>query len=86
MTTWQRAGCECETAVTTAEVENQLRADRLSRHVPAVAIDWIRDEPERRWRVLDGSLCFADISGFTALTERLEARGPIGAEELVDTL
>jgi class 3 adenylate cyclase/tetratricopeptide (TPR) repeat protein len=54
--------------------------------VPAVAIDWIRDEPERRWRVLDGSLCFADISGFTALTERLEARGPIGAEELVDTL
>src|SRR5262245_46255570 len=44
------------------------------------------DEPERRWRVVDGSLCFADISGFTALSERLARRGRVGAEELVETL
>jgi class 3 adenylate cyclase/tetratricopeptide (TPR) repeat protein len=31
-------------------------------------------------------MVFADISGFTALSERLAARGRIGAEELVETL
>jgi class 3 adenylate cyclase/tetratricopeptide (TPR) repeat protein len=51
-----------------------------------LAVDWMRDEPERRWRVVDGSLCFADISGFTALSERLARRGRVGAEELVQTL
>ena len=46
----------------------ESRADGvLHRHVPQLAVDWIRDEPERRWRVVDGTLCFADISGFTAL-------------------
>ena len=29
---------------------------------------------------------FADVSGFTALTERLSRRGRIGAEEIVETL
>jgi hypothetical protein len=31
-------------------------------------------------------MVFADISGFTALSERLATRGRIGAEELVETL
>lgn len=44
------------------------------------------DEPERQWRVVDGTMVFADISGFTALSERLAARGRIGTEELVETL
>ena len=69
-----------------SDSERGSDGERLSRHVPPVAIEWIRDDPQRLWRVLDGSLCFADISGFTALTERLAARGRIGAEELVDTL
>jgi class 3 adenylate cyclase len=72
--------------VTRADVESEARWRLLSRHVPNVAIEWIRDDPDQRWRVVDASLCFADISGFTALKERLEARGRIGAEELVDTL
>ncbi len=37
-------------------------------------------------RVLDGSLVSADVSGFTALSERLAARGREGAEELVETI
>lgn len=32
------------------------------------------------------ALLFADISGFTALTERLAQRGPVGAEELTSLL
>src|SRR4051812_9453683 len=32
------------------------------------------------------AVLFADISGFTALAERLAARGPAGAEELGDIL
>ncbi len=56
------------------------------RHVPELAIDWILDAPERRWQVLDGTLCFADISGFTALAERLAQRGRMGGEELISRL
>ncbi len=33
-----------------------------------------------------GSLVFADVSGFTALAERLARRGKVGAEELTNTL
>jgi class 3 adenylate cyclase/tetratricopeptide (TPR) repeat protein len=59
---------------------------QLARHVPPLALDWLADTPEQRWRVVDGSMVFADISGFTALSERLATRGRIGAEELVETL
>ena len=38
------------------------------------------DQPSRR--PLRAALLFADISGFTALTERLAQRGPAGVEEL----
>ncbi len=58
----------------------------LRRHIPALAIDWAIDTPERPWRAIDGTLCFADISGFTALAERLAQRGRVGGEELVETL
>jgi class 3 adenylate cyclase/tetratricopeptide (TPR) repeat protein len=44
------------------------------------------DDPERLWRAVDGTLCFADISGFTALAERLAQRGRLGGEELIETL
>jgi class 3 adenylate cyclase/tetratricopeptide (TPR) repeat protein len=58
----------------------------LDRLVPRIVLDWVTDEPERRWRVVEGTMVFADISGFTALSERLAARGRIGTEELVETL
>jgi class 3 adenylate cyclase len=59
---------------------------RLARHVPEIALRWLQEEPDRRHRTVDGSMVFADISGFTALSERLAARGRFGAEELVETL
>lgn len=58
----------------------------LRRHIPELAIEWAVDEPDRLWQAIDGTLCFADISGFTALSEKLSQRGRIGGEELVETL
>ena len=54
--------------------------------MPRIVLDWVTDEPERRWRVVEGTMVFADISGFTALSETLATRGRIGTEELVETL
>jgi class 3 adenylate cyclase/tetratricopeptide (TPR) repeat protein len=58
----------------------------LQRHVPELALEWAADHPNELWKQIDGTLCFADISGFTALAERLAQRGRIGGEELVETL
>ncbi len=58
----------------------------LRRHVPELALEWAAEQPDARWRVLEGTLCFADISGFTALAERLAQHGRMGGEELVETL
>jgi hypothetical protein len=54
-----------------AAVDGRASGADLGRHVPPLAVDWMLDEPERRWRVVDGSLCVADISRFAALSERL---------------
>jgi class 3 adenylate cyclase/tetratricopeptide (TPR) repeat protein len=44
------------------------------------------EEPGLQVRAVDGTLVFADISGFTALSERLAKQGRIGAEILADTI
>src|SRR3954462_3971321 len=60
--------------------------DTFASYVPAAVARHHRagapapDQPSRR--PLRAALLFADISGFTALTERLAERGPAGAEEL----
>lgn len=58
----------------------------LRRHIPELALEWAETSPDRLWRRLEGTLCFADISGFTALAERLAQRGRMGGEELIETL
>jgi class 3 adenylate cyclase/predicted ATPase len=58
----------------------------LRRHIPDLAIKWALDDPDCLWKAVDGTLCFADISGFTALAERLAQRGRVGGEELIETL
>jgi class 3 adenylate cyclase/tetratricopeptide (TPR) repeat protein len=52
-------------------------------YVPRLAARWDTDAPGARARVLDASLLGLDISGFTALSERLAERGKPGAEELI---
>jgi class 3 adenylate cyclase/tetratricopeptide (TPR) repeat protein len=60
--------------------------DPLQPFVPRLAVDWLREAPASRTRSFDGTLLFADISGFTDLTERLAKRGREGAEEIAMVL
>ena len=56
---------------------------RLS-FVPRVLATW--DDASEQSRTFDGSLLFVDVSGYTALSERLDRRGRIGAELLTEVL
>ncbi len=58
----------------------------LGAYVPTLVLQWLRDRPDERHRVLDCTLVFADISGFTRMTEMLAVRGKIGAEEVADLI
>ncbi|MEX1281022.1 MAG: adenylate/guanylate cyclase domain-containing protein, partial [Acidimicrobiia bacterium] len=58
----------------------------LAPYTPRISVEWDLDAPGRTWQVVDGSLVFVDISGFTALSERLARLGRIGAEELTAVL
>ena len=60
--------------------------DRLRAYVPGALVDWLARGPATAWRVVDGTLVFADISGFTRLTERLARAGKVGAEEISQVL
>ena len=44
--------------------------------------DWDEDAPGELHQCLEGSMVFVDISGFTAMSERLAKHGKLGAEEL----
>jgi class 3 adenylate cyclase len=58
----------------------------LAPYVPRLALEWDLDAAGARWRAQEATCCFVDISGFTALSERLARRGRIGAEELTEVL
>ncbi len=52
-------------------------------YVPRLAVRWLADRTPVAHRRVDGSLMFADVSGFTRLSERLARNGRVGAEEVV---
>ena len=60
--------------------------ERLRPYVAGLATTWAQSTPDVRHRSIEGSLAFVDISGFTTLTERLAAKGKVGAEEMSDLL
>jgi class 3 adenylate cyclase/tetratricopeptide (TPR) repeat protein len=66
-------------------VESSASAELVS-FVPRLTLEWLRDHPESQWREVEGTLAFVDISGFTAMSERLSSRGRAGAEEITDVL
>ena len=64
--------------------EARYTAAALKPYVPRLVRAWSEEATAGpRARVLDGSLVSVDISGFTALAERLAVNGRAGAEELV---
>ncbi len=58
----------------------------LTPYVPRLVLEWARDTPDARYRRLGGTLAFCDLSGFTAMSEKLAVLGRLGAEELADVL
>ena len=58
----------------------------LRPYVPRLVLDWGRRHPDTNHLVATGTLLSADLSGFTALSERLASLGRAGAEELTDVL
>jgi class 3 adenylate cyclase/tetratricopeptide (TPR) repeat protein len=58
----------------------------LRPYVPRLVIRWLAEEPRTTNKVVDGSMVFVDISGFTKMSERLARHGKVGAEEVTDVL
>ncbi|MBU1879683.1 MAG: AAA family ATPase, partial [Chloroflexi bacterium] len=57
----------------------------LTTYVPRCLADQVTAHPtpgQPRGQFLDGTVLFADISGFTSMSEKLGQRGPAGTEEL----
>jgi class 3 adenylate cyclase/tetratricopeptide (TPR) repeat protein len=55
---------------------------RFEPYLSRLVRDWA-GAPDEKLREIDGTLVSLDISGFTSLSERLQAKGRAGAEELV---
>ena len=58
----------------------------MAPYLPRLVRGWSEEPDAPRARTLDGTLVSIDISGFTALAERLSAKGKAGAEELVQRI
>lgn len=70
----------------TTDVVFEGYEELLKPYVPRLLIEWVHSDPDTQFHTREGTLAFVDVSGFTALTERLASRGKIGAEVLRDTL
>ncbi|HEX4490682.1 MAG TPA: adenylate/guanylate cyclase domain-containing protein [Acidimicrobiia bacterium] len=62
-----------------------MTVDLLS-YLPRLSVDWTHAAPDERWRVIDGTLVFVDVSGFTKMSERLARHGKVGAEEVAEVI
>ncbi|MGH9198340.1 MAG: hypothetical protein ACRD1T_21725, partial [Acidimicrobiia bacterium] len=59
---------------------------QLVPYVPRLLLEWQRETPGEPWRALEGTLVFIDLSGFTAMSEKLARKGKVGAEEVTEVL
>lgn len=59
----------------------------LTPYSPRLLLQWAAQDPAARHRSIEGTLVFADVSGFTRLSERLaRTRGKAGAEEMTEVI
>jgi len=70
---------------TLSGAENHVVAT-LASYVPHLVASWEPRTDQADWIQIDGTLVSADISGFTALSERLASLGREGAETLTNVL
>ncbi len=60
--------------------------DTLERYVPRMLLGRLTRPADQLVETLEGTMVFADVSGFTRLSERLARKGKEGAEHLVDAI
>jgi class 3 adenylate cyclase/tetratricopeptide (TPR) repeat protein len=73
--------------VTTLDAgSSSARVEELVPFVPRLTLEWLRKSPELRWLEVVGTLAFIDISGFTAMSEKLSSSGRAGAEEVTEVM
>ena len=70
--------------------ENETRAEAADAavipYLPRITLEWLRNAADERHRSLPGTMAFVDVSGFTAMSERLAPKGRLGAEEVTDVM
>src|SRR3954447_436282 len=69
----------------TAEADLEI-IGRVTPYVPRIVLRRLATAPAEPAAVLPGTLVFADVSGFTKLSERLARMGREGAEQLADAI
>ncbi|NNC44151.1 MAG: AAA family ATPase, partial [Acidimicrobiia bacterium] len=67
-------------------LETRVGSDPYQSYVPRLLFEWQRDYNDETFREIAGTMVFADISGFTALSEMLSQFGKLGAEEVTDVI
>jgi len=68
------------------DLEQETSADPHQAYLPRIVLHWDSDAPSSNHQQIDGTMVFVDISGFTALSERLAMLGKVGAEEVTEVL
>ena len=68
------------------EESTETSIDRYQYYLPRMVLQWDTDAPSSTHREIDGTMVFVDISGFTAMSERLARFGKVGAEEVTEVL
>jgi class 3 adenylate cyclase len=67
-----------------------MSSEKIASYVPRLLVNWAYANPTPPQTPVveqfQAAILFADISGFTKLTERLAERGPAGTEALTDHL
>ena len=69
-----------------ALLEDFGRPEHAALYVPRILQEHLAEDPLRHAWVSEGSAIFADVSGFTKLSEALAQKGREGAEQITDTI
>ncbi|MGQ0631918.1 MAG: AAA family ATPase [Sporichthyaceae bacterium] len=68
-------------------IDREVSTSRVfDAYVPRLVLHHLAREPFHPVCTIEGTMLFADLSGFTALSEKLQRRGSEGAELLVSTV